>query len=195
VFIAGAVVHWLRDGLHAITAAAEVEAVAASVEDTGGVYLVPAFTGLGAPHWDPYARGTIVGLTRGTGLPELARAALESIAFQVVDVVDAMAADGAPKLTALRVDGGAAANDLLLQIQADLLDVPVDRPSVLETTALGAAQLAGLAVGWSPSLDAIESRWSLDRRFEPSMAASRRERLLDGWHRAVERSKGWATPD
>ena len=195
VFIAGAAVQWLRDGLRAIASAPEVEALAASVDDTGGVYLVPAFTGLGAPHWDPHARGTIVGLTRGTGLAEIARATLESIAFQVAEVLDAMAADGAPRLTALRVDGGAAANDLLLGFQADILDVPVERPRVLETTALGAAYLAGLVVGFWPDLDAIARHWSLERRFEPAMAPERRERLLRGWHRAVERSKGWAVPD
>jgi glycerol kinase len=195
VFIAGAAVQWLRDGLHAISTAPEVEALAASVEDTGGVYLVPAFTGLGAPHWDPYARGTIVGLTRGSGLPELARATLESIAFQVRDVVDAMAADGAPPLRALRVDGGAAANDLLLQIQADILDVPVERPVGLETTALGAAGLAGLAIGFWPDLEAFAGCWALDRRFEPALASDRREGLLRGWRRAVERARGWASPD
>jgi glycerol kinase len=194
VFVAGAAVQWLRDGLRAIASAADVEALAASVDDTAGVYLVPAFTGLGAPHWDPHARGTIVGLTRGTGLPEIARATLESIAFQVAEVVTAMAADGAPRLTALRVDGGAAANDLLLQLQADVLDVPVERPTVLETTALGAAYLAGLAVGFWRDQAELETNWELDRRFEPSMPASRRERLLDGWHWAVERSKGWAAP-
>lgn len=195
VFVAGAAVQWLRDGLRAIATAPDVEALAASVADTGGVFLVPAFTGLGAPHWDPYARGTLIGMTRGTGLAEIARATLESIAYQVSDVVDAMVADGAPRPTALRVDGGAAANDLLLQLQADILDVPVERPAVLETTALGAAHLAGLAVGFWPDLATIEANWALDRRFEPGMPASRRERLLDGWHRAVERSKGWASPD
>ena len=194
VFVAGAAVQWLRDGLRAIGSAPEVEALAASVADTGGVYLVPAFTGLGAPYWDPYARGTIVGLTRGTGLAELARATLESIAFQVRDVLDAMAADGAPRLTALRVDGGAAADDLLLQLQADILDVPVERPAVLETTALGAACLAGLAIGFWPNLDAIAGHWALERRFEPTMPAERREGLLRGWRRAVERSRGWVEP-
>ncbi|HEX7951302.1 MAG TPA: glycerol kinase GlpK [Candidatus Limnocylindrales bacterium] len=195
VFVAGAAVQWLRDGLRAIASAPDVEALAAGVDDTGGVYLVPAFTGLGAPHWDPHARGTLIGLTRGTGLPEIARATLESIAYQVTDVVEAMVADGAPRPTALRVDGGAAANDLLMQLQADVLDVPVERPAVLETTALGAAYLAGLAIGFWRDQAEIESNWALGRRFEPSMPASRRARLLDGWHRAVERSKGWARPD
>ncbi|HEY2916602.1 MAG TPA: glycerol kinase GlpK [Candidatus Limnocylindrales bacterium] len=194
VFVAGAAVQWLRDGLRAIASAPDVEALAASVEDTGGVYVVPAFTGLGAPHWDPYARGAIVGLTRGSGLAEIARATLESIAFQVADVVDAMAADGAPRPRALRVDGGAAANDLLLQLQADVLDVPVERPEVLETTALGAAYLAGLAVGFWRDQAELRANWRLDRRFDPAMPASRRASLLDGWHRALERAKGWATP-
>jgi glycerol kinase len=191
VFSAGSAVQWLRDGLKAIAAAPEVEALAASVDDTGGVYLVPAFTGLGAPYWDPHARGTIVGITRGTGLAELARATLESIAFQVADVLAAMAADAGEGLRALRVDGGAAANDLLLQLQADLLGVPVERPVVAETTALGAAYLAGLAVGYWQTLDDIASNWQLDRRFEPSMSDDRRRSMLHGWRRAVERSRGW----
>jgi len=188
-------VQWLRDGLKAIAAAPDVEALAASVHETGGVYLVPAFTGLGAPYWDPNARGTIVGITRGTGLAELARATLESIAFQVADVLEAMAADAGEQLRALRVDGGAAANDLLLQLQADLLGVPVERPVVAETTALGAAYLAGVAVGYWRGLDDIASNWALERRFEPSMSADRRRSMLHGWHRAVERSRGWVEPD
>jgi len=194
VFSAGSAVQWLRDGLKAIAAAPDVEALAASVDDTGGVYLVPAFTGLGAPHWDPNARGTIVGITRGTGLAELARATLESIAFQVADVLEAMAADAGEQLRALRVDGGAAANDLLLQLQADLLGVPVERPVVAETTALGAAYLAGLAIGYWAGLDDVESNWALDRRFEPSMSADRRRTLLHGWHRAVDRARDWIEP-
>jgi glycerol kinase len=191
VFSAGSAVQWLRDGLRAITAAPDVEALAASVRETGGVYLVPAFTGLGAPYWDPDARGAIVGITRGTGLPELARATLESIAFQVADVLEAMAADSHESLETLRVDGGAAANDLLLQLQADLLGVPVERPVVAETTALGAAYLAGLAVGYWQGLDDIEANWALERRFEPSMSDDQRRSMLHGWHRAVERSRGW----
>jgi glycerol kinase len=191
VFSAGSAVQWLRDGLRAITAAPDVEALAASVRETGGVYLVPAFTGLGAPYWDPDARGAIVGITRGTGLPELARATLESIAFQVADVLEAMAADSHEALETLRVDGGAAANDLLLQLQADLLGVPVERPVVAETTALGAAYLAGLAVGYWQGLDDIEANWALERRFEPSMSDDQRRSMLHGWHRAVERSRGW----
>jgi glycerol kinase len=191
VFSAGSAVQWLRDGLRAVTAAPEVEALAASVADTGGVYLVPAFTGLGAPYWDPDARGTIVGITRGTGLAELARATLESIAFQVADVLDAMATDAGSRLGVLRIDGGAAANDLLLQLQADLLGVPVERPVVAETTALGAAYLAGLAVGYWGGLDDVAANWVLDRRFEPSMSEDRRASMLHDWHRAVERSRGW----
>jgi glycerol kinase len=194
VFVAGAAVQWIRDGLRAIGASAEIESLAAGVDDTGGVYLVPAFVGLGAPHWDPHARGALLGLTRGTGLPEIARATIESIAYQVRDVLDAMDADAGTRLRALRVDGGAAVNDALLQFQADILDVPVERPVVAETTALGAAYLAGLAVGfWRDPAD-VAANWALDRRFEPSMDAVRRERLLRGWRRAVERSLGWAEP-
>ena len=194
VFSAGSAVQWLRDGLKAIAAAPDIEALAASVEDTGGVYLVPAFTGLGAPYWDPTARGTIVGITRGTGLAELARATLESIAFQVADVLEAMAADAGERLETLRVDGGAAANDFLLQLQADLLGVPIERPVVAETTALGAAYLAGLAIGYWDGLDDIERKWALERRFEPSMSADKRRSMLHGWHRAVERARGWIEP-
>ena len=191
VFSAGSAVQWMRDGLRAVAAASDIEALAASVEDAGGVYLVPAFTGLGAPHWDPDARGTIVGITRGTGLPELARATIESIAFQVADVLEAMTADAGSRLGVLRVDGGAAANDLLLQLQADLLGVPVERPVVAETTALGAAYLAGLAIGHWGGLDVIAGNWVLDRRFEPAMSEDRRASMLHDWHRAVERSRGW----
>jgi glycerol kinase len=194
VFSAGSAVQWLRDGLRLIDDAADVEALAASVADSGGVYLVPAFTGLGAPYWDPYARGTIIGLTRATGRAEIARATLESIAHQVADVLEAMTVDAHLELAALRVDGGAAADDLLLQVQADLLDVAVERPVITETTALGAAYLAGLAVGFWTSLDDIRSNWRLDRRFEPSMSPERRRDLRAGWSRAVDRSRGWAQP-
>ncbi|MEX2011726.1 MAG: glycerol kinase GlpK [Chloroflexota bacterium] len=195
VFVAGAAVQWLRDGLRAIGNSGEVERLAAGVDDTGGVYLVPAFVGLGAPHWDPHARGALLGLTRGTGLPQIARATIESIAYQVRDVLDAMDADAGSRLRALRVDGGAAVNDTLLQFQADILDVPVERPVVAETTALGAAYLAGLAVGfWRDPAD-VAANWALDRRFEPAMDPARRERLLRGWRRAVERSLCWAEPD
>jgi glycerol kinase len=195
VFVAGAAVQWLRDGLRAIESSSDVEALAAAAPDTGGVYLVPAFTGLGAPHWDPYARGAMVGLTRGTGLAEIARATLESIAYQVADVVEAMEADAGERLATLRVDGGAAVNDTLLAFQSDILDVPVERPVVAETTALGAAYLAGLTVGVWRDLADIEANWALDRRFEPSMPVARREHLLRGWRRAVDRARGWARED
>ncbi len=194
VFSAGSAVQWLRDGLGLFDRSADVEALAASVPDSDGVYLVPGFTGLGAPYWDPDARGTIVGLTRGTTRAHLARATLEAIALQVADVLQAMAEDAGARTTTLRVDGGAAANDLLLQLQADLLGVTVERPVVAETTALGAASLAGLAVGYWQDLAEIESTWALDRRFEPAMPSERRESMLDGWHRAVERARGWAAP-
>jgi glycerol kinase len=195
VFSAGSAVQWLRDGLKAIETVDQVEALARRATDTGGVYVVPAFTGLGAPYWDPDARGTIVGLTRSTGLPEIARATLESIAYQVADVVEAMTADAGTALETLRVDGGAAANDLLLAFQADVLDVPVERPTVGETTALGAAYLAGLAIGYWRDLGEIEANWRLDRRFDPAMAAADRRRLRRGWSRAVERARHWATED
>jgi glycerol kinase len=195
VFIAGAAVQWLRDGLRAFERSSEVEALAASVDDTGGVYVVPAFVGLGAPYWDPWARGAILGITRGTGLAEIARATLDSIAYQVGDVLQAMTADMGERVATLRADGGAAANDALLVFQADLLGVPVERPVVTETTALGAAYLAGLAVGFWEDVAELEATWSLDRRFEPSMAPAERDRLVRGWHRAVERTRGWAAPD
>ncbi len=194
-FVAGAAVQWLRDGLRAGRDASEIAALADSVTDTGGVYLVPAFVGLGAPYWDAYARGTLVGLTRGTGLAEIARAAIDAMAYQVADVVDAMRADAGIPLDVLRVDGGASANDRLCQLQADLLDIPVERPVHLETTAIGAAALAGLAVGLWPSPEAFAATRAIDRRFEPAMDQARRERLLRGWHRAVERSLGWAEPE
>jgi len=192
VFIGGAVVQWLRDGLQIIRSAPEVEALAASVPDGGGVYFVPAFAGLGAPHWDAYARGSIFGLTRGATAAHLARGALESIAFQSADVLDAMQKDAGITLSELRVDGGATANNLLMQFQADILGVPVVRPQVLETTALGAAYLAGLAVGYWKSTDDIAANWRVDRRFEPRMAAARVAELRGGWQKAVERAKGWA---
>ncbi|HEX6068988.1 MAG TPA: glycerol kinase GlpK [Longimicrobiaceae bacterium] len=191
IFVAGAVVQWLRDGLKIIRSAAEVEALARSVEDNGGVYLVPAFTGLGAPHWDQYARGAIFGLTRGATGAHLARAALEGIAYQVADVLRAMEADSGIAASELRVDGGAAANDLLMQFQADILRVPVVRPKTLETTALGAAYLAGLAVGYWDSIDSIRSQWETDRRFEPAMPEEQVRELRSGWERALERSRGW----
>jgi glycerol kinase len=191
VFIAGAVVQWLRDGLGLIRSSAQIEALAARVPDNGGVYLVPAFTGLGAPHWDPYARGAIVGLTRGTTAAHIARAALEGIAFQVMDLVKAMQDDARIDLNELRVDGGAAANSLLMQCQADLLGVPVVRSKISETTALGAAYLAGLAVGLWKNQSEVATHWRSDRVFEPAMPSERREQLVAGWRRALERAKAW----
>lgn len=191
VFVAGAVVQWLRDGLRIIRHSGEVEALAAEEPNNGGVYLVPAFVGLGAPHWDPHARGSLHGLTRGSTAGHIARAALESIAYQTADVLTAMRKDCGAPLAELRVDGGAARNDLLMQFQADLLDVPVVRPTVTETTALGAAYLAGLSVGFWKTQEEIAAQWSEEKRFEPSIASDHRDRLLNGWHQAVERSKGW----
>jgi glycerol kinase len=196
VFIAGAVVQWLRDGLKLIASAGEIEALAASAPDSGGVYLVPAFAGLGAPHWDAYARGAILGITRGTTAAHLARAALESIAFQSADVLAAMERDSGVRLAELRVDGGATANALLMQFQANLLGVPVVRPRVAETTALGAAYLAGLAVGVWPNREAIAAQWQRERVFEPGMSRDEAAVRLAGWSRAVERAMGWeAGPD
>ncbi len=194
VFIAGAVVQWVRDGLGIISSSADVEPLAASVADNGGVYFVPAFAGLGSPHWDPYARGAILGLTRGSAAAHIARAALESIAYQTADVLHAMEADSGIELAELRVDGGAARNDVLMQFQADLLGVPVVRPKVTETTALGAAYLAGLAVGFWKDGEEIGTQWQAERRFEPGMNRDRVETLLAGWRKAVERAKNWAEP-
>jgi glycerol kinase len=191
VFIAGAAVQWLRDGLEIIKTSSEVEALAKSVPNSGGVYLVPAFTGLGAPHWDDYARGTILGLTRASTKAHIARATLDSIAFQSVDVLDAMMEDSGVSLSELRVDGGACANNLLMQFQADILGVPVVRPKVTETTALGAAYLAGLATGFWSSVDEISKQWQVDLRFEPKMPSGERETLLANWRRAVRKAKGW----
>jgi glycerol kinase len=195
IFVTGAAVQWLRDGLGLIKSAAEIEPLAASVPDNGGVVVVPAFTGLGAPHWDAYARGAIFGLTRGATGAHLARATLESIAFQTRDVLAAMTADAGVTLHELRVDGGATVNNLLMQIQADVLDAPVVRPAVSEVTALGAAYLAGLAVGYWPSLDAIAGNWRADRAFYPAMPAHQRAMLLRAWDRAVHRSLRWAADD
>ncbi len=191
IFIAGAVVQWLRDGLGLIKSSAEVEALAATVPDSGGVYMVPAFAGLGAPHWDAYARGTIVGLTRGSNRAHIARAALESIAFQVADVLRAMEADSGLKLKQLRVDGGASLNDLLMQFQSDLLGVNVVRPEVSETTALGAAYLAGLGVGFWKDQKQIAGQWQEDRRYRSKMKPSHRKAITADWHRAVQRSGNW----
>jgi len=191
VFIGGAVVQWLRDGLGIIAKSSDVGTLAASVPDNGGVYVVPAFAGLGAPHWDPYARGTIVGITRGTTAGHIARASVESIAFQVADLLTAVQDDSGIELTELRVDGGAAANDGLLQFQADLLGVPVVRPQVTETTALGAAYLAGLAVGFWDSAASLAKHWRIDRRFEPSRPLSDAAARRAEWNEALNRSKGW----
>jgi glycerol kinase len=191
VFMAGATVQWLRDGLGIIKDSSEVEALALSVTDTGGVVFVPAFAGLGAPHWDAYARGTMIGMTRGTTKAHIARAALESIAYQTVDVLEAMQRDSSIQLQELRVDGGAARNDLLMQFQADTLGVPVVRPVITETTALGAGYLAGLAVGFWASQEEIIGQWHVQRRFEPNMSVDERIHRLAAWRRAVERAKAW----
>jgi glycerol kinase len=192
VFVGGAVVQWLRDGLGLIRSASDVNALAGSVNDNGGVYFVPAFAGLGAPHWDPLARGTVIGLTGGSRAGHLARAAIESIAFQTTDILQAMRADSGIEVTELRVDGGASQSDLLLQFQADMLGVPVLRPRNYESTALGAASLAGLAVGFWPDVRMLEQHWQLDRRFEPQMPVAQADTLKSNWHRAVERARDWA---
>jgi glycerol kinase len=195
IFVAGAVVQWLRDELKMIREASEVEKLARSVDDNGGVYFVPAFTGLGAPYWDQYARGTITGLTRGANRGHLARAAIESMAYQVADVIDAMEADSGIETTELRADGGAAANNLLLQFQSDILDIPVVRPNILETTALGAAYLAGLAVDFWSSQSEIQDQWELDQMFTPSMSDDRAAELRTGWSKALNRARAWESPD
>ena len=191
VFVAGALVQWLRDGLGIIRASSEIEALAASVPDSGGVCLVPAFVGLGAPHWDSYARGTILGLTRGSTKAHIARAALEAIAFQSAEVLEAMRSDSGVALSELRVDGGGSNNNLMMQFQADLLGVPVVRPKITETTALGAACLAGLAVGVWTSTDALRRQWQVDRVFEPAMGADERATRMAIWRKAIGRSAGW----
>lgn len=191
VFVGGAVVQWIRDGLNLIQEAKEIEDLANEVEDNGGVYFVPALTGLGAPYWDSYARGTIIGLTRGTTKSHIARAAIEGIAFQVYDIVKSMEADAHAKGTELRVDGGATANNLLLQFQADIFKFPVVRPDFLETTALGAAYLAGLAVGFWNSIDELKDQWSIDKIFKPNLEDSKVNILVGQWHKAVSRSKNW----
>ncbi len=194
IFVTGAAVQWLRDGLGIIAGAGECEDLAASLDGYDGVYFVPALTGLGSPHWDPYARGTIVGLTRGSGRAHLARAALEAIAFQTVDAVRAQEAAAGERLEALKADGGAVTNRWLMQFQADLLGCPVVVPEVAETTALGAAYLAGIATGrWS--LDQVGEMWREAARYEPAMGEDERETLLADWHRALDRAKGWAAPD
>jgi glycerol kinase len=192
IFIAGAAIQWLRDGLGIITQASDIEALAASVPDAGGVHFVPALTGLGAPYWDPHARGTILGITRGTTRAHLARATLEAIACQGAELIGAMAADSGIALKELRVDGGATASNLLMQLQADLLGVPVVRPQVTETTALGAAYLAGLGVGFWKDTSEIAALWARERVFEPRMARTEAAERLGAWRRAVERSRDWA---
>lgn len=195
VFVGGAVVQWLRDGLGIIRNSSDVEPLAASVSDNGGVFFVPAFVGLGAPHWDQYARGSIFGITRGTTAGHLARAALESIAYQVADLADAMQRDAGTPLPELRVDGGAAANDALMQFQSDLLGIPVVRPSVMETTALGAAYLAGLSVGYWNGAKQIAQLNRGDRRFEPAMSSNVARSLRERWNEALGRAKAWEQPD
>jgi glycerol kinase len=194
VFIAGAAIQWLRDGLGLIAKAADVDPLAASVPDAGGVFFVPALSGLGAPYWDPHARGAIVGLTRGTTRAHLARATLEAIAFQSAELIEAMANDSGLALSELRVDGGATASNLLMQMQADLLGVPVVRPKVTETTALGAAYLAGLATGFWRDEPEIAALWARDRVFDPHVSRDEARSRLAGWKRAVQRSRDWAEP-
>ncbi len=193
IFVSGAAVQWLRDGLNLISNAAESEALARSVADNGGVYFVPALSGLGAPYWDMYARGTILGLTRATTKSHIARATLEAIAYQTRDVVEAMGSEATLRIPLLRVDGGGTANDFLMQFQADILGVPIQVAAVPDTTALGAAYLAGLAVGFWPSTAEIAKQWHAARTYEPSMSADQRESLYADWKRAVERARGWAT--
>jgi glycerol kinase len=194
VFIGGAVVQWLRDGLGLIKSSADIEALASAVPDCGGVYLVPAFAGLGAPHWDQYARGTITGLTRGTTAGHLARAALEGIAFQVADVLEVMKQDSGVPMGGLRVDGGASANNLLVQFQADILQAPVVRPRIIETTALGAARLAGLATGFWKNRDEVRNTWQVDRTFEPRMSADEAAHRRRRWAQALSRARDWEEP-
>jgi glycerol kinase len=191
VFIGGAVVQWLRDELGIIESSSDIQKLAAQVPDTGGVYFVPAFVGLGAPHWDPHARGMIIGLTRGSGKAHIARAAQEAMCFQSLELLKAMEKDAGAPMDALRVDGGACADNLLLQIQADLLQVPVERPKLIETTAFGAAALAGLAVGFWKSRDEIAGIRQVDRIFEPQISADEAENRYAKWQQAVERCKGW----
>ena len=192
MFVAGAAIQWLRDGMRLIRDAAQSEKYASSVSDSDGVYIVPAFTGLGAPYWDQYARGTVVGLTRGCTKEHFIRATLESIDYQVADVLGVMQEESGIYLKALKVDGGASANNFLMQFQADILNTPVHRPDVIETTSLGAAYLAGLATGYWSSKDEILANWKLGRSFEPAMAEDVRNRKIKGWHRAVRCARIWA---
>lgn len=192
IFVAGASIQWLRDEMKFIDSSTDSEYMARKVKDTNGCYVVPAFTGLGAPYWDQYARGTIVGLTRGVNKYHVIRATLESMAFQVNDVLEAMKADSGINLTSLKVDGGASANNLLMQMQADISNAPVNRPVCVETTAMGAAYLAGLAVGYWDSMDDIKRNWAIDRVFEPEIAADLREKKLKMWKKAVACAFNWA---
>jgi glycerol kinase len=192
IFIGGAIVQWLRDELGLIRQSTIVEALAKTVPDNDGVYIVPAFAGLGAPHWNQHARGTIVGMTRGTNSGHFARAALEAIAYQTRDVLKAMEADSGIDIRELRVDGGATENDLLMQFQSDILGAPVIRPKILETTALGAAYLAGLAVGYWESQEEISEQWKEDNRFETTMDTQKVEKLIDGWDRALKAANAWS---
>ena len=195
IFVAGAAIQWLRDGMRLIDSAADSEYMATKVQGTHGCYVVPAFTGLGAPHWDQYARGTIVGITRGTNKNHIIRATLESIALQVCDVIDAMKADAGIDVSALKVDGGASANNFLMQFQADMINAPVRRPACVESTAIGAAYLAGLAVGyWSSKEDVVKNQ-KIDRIFEPDMSEEDRETKRKGWNKAVKYAYGWAKND
>ena len=195
VFIAGSVVQWLRDGLGLIRSSSEVEELALSVPDNGDVYLVPAFTGLGAPHWDPHARGAIIGITRGTKAGHIARAALESMAYQAADLLSAMQEDSGLPIEQLRVDGGAACNDTLMQFQADLLGVPVLRPAITETTALGAAYLAGLAVGFWKGTDEIQEQWKVNKEFHPQQSKDEARSRRNRWQQALGRARGWHQPE
>jgi glycerol kinase len=192
VFIAGAAIQWLRDEVRLVDASPDSEFFCNKVADTNGCYVVPAFTGLGAPHWDQYARGVIVGLTRGCNKAHIIRATVESLAYQTYDILEAMQADAGVKLAALKVDGGACKNDFLMQFQADIIDAPVLRPQCVETTPMGAAYLAGLAVKYWNSKDDVIANWAIDKKFEPAMDADTREALLKGWKKAVKLSYGWA---
>jgi glycerol kinase len=192
IFIAGAVVQWLRDGLQLIRTSGEIESLAAQAKEADGVYIVPAFAGIGAPHWNQYARGSIFGMTRGTTKAHIARASLESIAYQTFDVLKAMEADSGISIRELRVDGGATANNLLMQFQCDILQVHVVRPEIYETTALGAAYLAGLAIGFWQDLNDIQEQWQVDRRFIPIMDKRKTDEMLKGWQRAIKAAISWA---
>ena len=195
IFVAGAAIQWLRDELRIIDSAPDSEYMAKKVKDTNGCYVVPAFTGLGAPHWDQYARGTIVGITRGVNKYHIIRATLESLAYQVNDVLVAMKADSGIDLAALKVDGGASANDFLMQTQANIINAPVNRPQCVETTAMGAAYLAGLAVGYWESKEDVIKNWAIDQTFEPKIDDEQRNKMIKGWNKAVKYAYGWAKED